>query len=229
LGRFHTQDRFAEKYNDFTPYHYFTNNPILYIDVNGDSLSISGETTAIEKYNEVNTQSMGGYYTTEVDECGNVSIVSTGKEGEMSKQEKAYFGVLSKAVNDKKTTSVEIVESDESVLIGEATSGKIDIDDIQNIGNGNITEGGALLHEVMEQYSIQVNGKSTTEAHRYASGIESSIYGNGCSRDPNSNLTYLKGSYSTKNMGFIEVKVGNSVVYIDVSNNNVVNTVGNGK
>jgi len=38
LGRFFTQDRFAEKYLDFTPYQYGANNPVLYIDVNGDSL-----------------------------------------------------------------------------------------------------------------------------------------------------------------------------------------------
>jgi len=38
LGRFHTQDRFAEKYLDFSPYHYGANNPILFVDVNGDSL-----------------------------------------------------------------------------------------------------------------------------------------------------------------------------------------------
>ncbi|MEN8249770.1 MAG: RHS repeat-associated core domain-containing protein [Bacteroidota bacterium] len=40
LGRWHTQDRFAEKYLDFSPYQYAANNPILFIDVNGDSLMI---------------------------------------------------------------------------------------------------------------------------------------------------------------------------------------------
>ncbi len=37
LGRFHTQDAFAEKYLNFSPYQYAANNPILFIDVNGDS------------------------------------------------------------------------------------------------------------------------------------------------------------------------------------------------
>ena len=37
LGRFFTQDRFAEKYMDNTPYHYVLNNPIKNIDINGDS------------------------------------------------------------------------------------------------------------------------------------------------------------------------------------------------
>ncbi|MDH5608160.1 MAG: RHS repeat-associated core domain-containing protein [Cyclobacteriaceae bacterium] len=37
LGRFFTQDRFAEKYYDLSPYQYGRNNPLLFIDVNGDS------------------------------------------------------------------------------------------------------------------------------------------------------------------------------------------------
>ncbi|MGB0522486.1 MAG: DUF6443 domain-containing protein [Flammeovirgaceae bacterium] len=41
LGRFHKVDRFAEKYGSLTPYHYGANNPIKYIDINGDSLWIS--------------------------------------------------------------------------------------------------------------------------------------------------------------------------------------------
>lgn len=41
IGRFHTQDRFAEKYLDFSPYQYAANNPILYIDINGDSLYVA--------------------------------------------------------------------------------------------------------------------------------------------------------------------------------------------
>lgn len=39
LGRFFSQDAFAEKYIDFSPYQYGANNPILFIDVNGDSLA----------------------------------------------------------------------------------------------------------------------------------------------------------------------------------------------
>jgi len=37
LGRFHTQDRFAEKYLDFSPFQYAANNPVLFLDINGDS------------------------------------------------------------------------------------------------------------------------------------------------------------------------------------------------
>jgi hypothetical protein len=41
LGRFHTQDRFAENYYDLSPYQYGANNPVLMIDINGDSLNFS--------------------------------------------------------------------------------------------------------------------------------------------------------------------------------------------
>jgi RHS repeat-associated protein len=44
LGRFHTQDRFSEKYYSFSNYSYGANNPVLMIDVNGDSLWITNST-----------------------------------------------------------------------------------------------------------------------------------------------------------------------------------------
>jgi RHS repeat-associated protein len=44
IGRFHTQDRFTEKYNWMTPYQYGANNPIKFIDVNGDSVWINKTT-----------------------------------------------------------------------------------------------------------------------------------------------------------------------------------------
>ena len=37
IGRFHTHDRFAEKYYPMSGYQYAANNPISNIDVNGDS------------------------------------------------------------------------------------------------------------------------------------------------------------------------------------------------
>jgi RHS repeat-associated protein len=38
IGRFFTKDRFAEKYKSLNPYQYAANNPIKFIDVNGDSI-----------------------------------------------------------------------------------------------------------------------------------------------------------------------------------------------
>lgn len=41
IGRFNTIDRFAEKYYGLTSYQYGANNPILNIDVNGDSVKVN--------------------------------------------------------------------------------------------------------------------------------------------------------------------------------------------
>jgi len=41
IGRFTTQDAYAEKYASLTPYQYGANNPIKYIDINGDSINVA--------------------------------------------------------------------------------------------------------------------------------------------------------------------------------------------
>jgi RHS repeat-associated protein len=40
IGRFSVKDRFAEKYSEMSPYQYGANNPVKFIDVNGDSIVI---------------------------------------------------------------------------------------------------------------------------------------------------------------------------------------------
>ncbi|MCO5285440.1 MAG: RHS repeat-associated core domain-containing protein [Chitinophagaceae bacterium] len=40
VGRFFTQDRFSEKYFGLNPYQYAANNPVRFIDVNGDSIYV---------------------------------------------------------------------------------------------------------------------------------------------------------------------------------------------
>ena len=44
LGRFVTVDRFAEKYPLLSPYQYGANNPVVNVDVNGDSVRVYTET-----------------------------------------------------------------------------------------------------------------------------------------------------------------------------------------
>ncbi len=41
LGRFHTNDRFAEKYQSLSTYQYGANNPVRNIDVNGDTIIVA--------------------------------------------------------------------------------------------------------------------------------------------------------------------------------------------
>jgi RHS repeat-associated protein len=41
IGRFFTQDRFSEKYYPMSPYQYAADNPILFVDMNGDSVDVT--------------------------------------------------------------------------------------------------------------------------------------------------------------------------------------------
>ncbi|MBK6476730.1 MAG: hypothetical protein IPF93_00225 [Saprospiraceae bacterium] len=51
VGRFSSVDRFTDKYSFMTPYQYGANNPINFIDVNGDSIRIStGENGFVNYY-----------------------------------------------------------------------------------------------------------------------------------------------------------------------------------
>jgi RHS repeat-associated protein len=96
IGRFFTQDRFAEKYMETSPYHYALNNPILNIDVNGDSVNVASM-QAYDKKNGTNyTQTMisdlesqtgltytvtsSGQLVYKKDDKGN-AIVATKKDG----------------------------------------------------------------------------------------------------------------------------------------------------
>lgn len=50
VGRFHTQDRFAEKYYHLNPYQYAGNNPVRNVDVNGDSIIIAPNPNGVLDY-----------------------------------------------------------------------------------------------------------------------------------------------------------------------------------
>ncbi len=58
LGRFFTEDRFAEKYFDQNPYSYAFNNPALYIDVNGDSVWTVNKSSVDNKGNTTITHTI---------------------------------------------------------------------------------------------------------------------------------------------------------------------------
>jgi RHS repeat-associated protein len=52
IGRFHTQDRFSEKYFSMSNYQYAANNPTRFIDINGDSITATQTFINDEKTSE---------------------------------------------------------------------------------------------------------------------------------------------------------------------------------
>jgi RHS repeat-associated protein len=103
VGRFFTQDRFAEMYLDFTPYQYGANNPILYIDVNGDSISVA------EQYRDLFNkalQSVFGENTSNFSYSSSNMLIYNGDKKNLTKKQKKAFKGLNKIMGEEKTTSV---------------------------------------------------------------------------------------------------------------------------
>ncbi|WP_198315858.1 DUF6443 domain-containing protein [Chitinophaga tropicalis] len=67
LGRFFTQDRYAENYYPMTPYQYGANNPVKNIDVNGDSIIVTTSTGQRLYYGNTSEGGYGFYSITGTD------------------------------------------------------------------------------------------------------------------------------------------------------------------
>lgn len=180
-SRFLTIDPLAEKYYNWSPYVYCKNNPINAIDLRGDSVTYVGSAADLQAVDAVHNQNLGGYYTISTDPKTGLSSMSAVKGADLSKmtkEQKAYYIALDKVVNGTDgMTTINVVNESEDVLIGLASAAKIDIGDIQKIGNGNVSSGGALMHETWEQYKIQVGKVDINKAHKQAIGVENTISG----------------------------------------------------
>jgi len=103
LGRFHVIDNYSEKYYSMTPYQYGGNNPVLFIDVNGDSISVA------ERYrNQFNSALESAFGK----KASNFSYTSSGKlkyngtKKDFKGDERKVFKGLSKVMGEETNTNV---------------------------------------------------------------------------------------------------------------------------
>ena len=179
VGRFHVVDRYAEKYPMMSTYQYGANNPIMNIDINGDSLRLSGDPKDVLAATNAYNSGMGNYYITEVDENGLVSLSPNNMDtNKMTTEEKFYFSLLNNIVNGTDGTTLLNVENGTPIVIGDVNTATIDIGDIQALGEGSdINQSSAILHETVEQYNIQIKDQNHMKAHLKASGAERLVTG----------------------------------------------------
>jgi RHS repeat-associated protein len=139
IGRFNTQDRFAEKYLDFTPYQYGANNPILYVDINGDSLYVDFGVYGADggkAFAKGNNQQY-----TSIDEDGTVK--EKDKKGISSGISKNIFYAIAKSRVDAKNGLINFAKDVLDMPMQPASSG-IDIASIgYSYGEKGISEIGA--------------------------------------------------------------------------------------
>jgi len=102
VGRFQRIDRFSEKYHSLSPYGYAANNPIYFVDVQGDSLKVANTQITKDYLNSAVNKSNQRYI--KYDENGNVSIdfgdVSKKAQQRLLNQDKG-LAVINDMVNAK--------------------------------------------------------------------------------------------------------------------------------
>lgn len=107
VGRFMGVDRFAEKYAFQSPYTYAANNPIKFIDVNGDSI----------KVNLLNSASQEGFDAFFATKEGKAFI------GQFAARGQTVNGYTFKADGEYHTLGIDLVYSDRDFGKGEESTG----------------------------------------------------------------------------------------------------------
>jgi RHS repeat-associated protein len=192
IGRFFTHDRFSEKYYSLTPYQFAANNPLLYIDKNGDSLILNGSQSAIQGTQEIVNNGLGGAFNLSTTSTGKYILTANQSKGQkLTKEQQAFYNTLQETIGNSKDVAFDVVdhneESSRNILVGDngsdnesATPGRhtLDIGDMKQFGkDGALTSQGALGHEIKEGYEMQIKGASPGIAHDLGLKAENSING----------------------------------------------------
>jgi len=182
----------------------------------GKSLKVTGDT---QGFADMANAVIGVQYEVVVGADGTVSLQRTNAQGPLTPAGQELVNTLQTVMSDPNPTTLEFVRGESTVIGGQYTTGKIDLDDAQQFGNGvgqGLNMGGVLVHEITEQYRKQVHGESFPVAHAAALDAEARAVG-----APRGTETFKTINASTTEITFPYTYPGGNVV-------NVVLTVANG-
>jgi RHS repeat-associated protein len=140
LGIWHSIDRFAEKYLNFTPYQYAANNPIRFIDINGDSINVE-EQYRQDFMNDLQNTYGDNSKSFSFNETG--MLVFNGNKKDLTKDQLKAFKGMNKLMTEETTTNV-VYGDNYSV---ESDNGTINMNALK--------QGGA-----MTQKDVSINGQN---------------------------------------------------------------------
>jgi len=194
LGRFFTQDRFAEEYYGLSAYQYTANNPILFIDVNGDYIFINGEDNKRYKYEngELYSKDKNGDWKEYKAKAGSYLSVIQGALNKLA-SEKDGNALVDFFAGEKNHVNIRQRKKGEAGS-GNKQSGWSIITDKKPQGGIIPTEGGlqksplyvAIGHEMAHRQDrikgtfsmkpwYKINGIEIPEAEKYATHYENMI------------------------------------------------------
>jgi RHS repeat-associated protein len=162
LGRFFTQDRFAEKYHFMSPYQYGANNPIKFIDFNGDSLQLNG--AAAQLYFEYIQKGFGKYYTANFDKKSGLLIVGTTDISDDAPDDiKAFYNAINGAADLESSMVAVNIETNGDYTLDSYEKSSMDIFQLMEFDKKDITitsPQALIAHFVVEQTGFQRRGSS---------------------------------------------------------------------
>jgi RHS repeat-associated protein len=154
VGRFWTPDRFSEKYAFMSPYQYGANNPVLNIDVNGDSVQVTGKEKNIDRFIKILNDRTGNTYAVQ-----NGYLTRTSQNLNTQTNEN-FSGDLSQVVESAITGNgvipMNIVKNSGSVLIDSYQTGDLDVGDLKALKNPTFVAG-QLAHIFSERMATEGN------------------------------------------------------------------------
>jgi len=170
-------DRYSEKYFNLNPYHFGSNNPILFVDINGDSIKLNGEQS--QKLIDILNEGVGRKVFT-IGEDGKMHFTKINDKdlASMSDQSKNLYSEVSSIVGQSEMININVVSNSETVTVAHFASNTIDISDVSAFGtDAGINKFTVLAHELAEQNSLQTtfDNIATKEAYKQSHDIGKSI------------------------------------------------------
>jgi len=142
IGRFHTQDRYAEKYLDFTPYQYGANNPILFVDINGDSISVAEQYRA--QFNSA-LESVFGKDASKFSYNSSGKLVTNLTKKDFKGAQRQAFKGLSKVMGEETNTNI-VYGASTQITMNDGTTQTV-----------NASQGGGALTVLASENNVSEN------------------------------------------------------------------------
>ncbi|MDA9316381.1 hypothetical protein N9Q58_00515, partial [Polaribacter sp.] len=137
IARFNKIDRFAEKYENHTPYHYAANSPLLFKDVQGDSLVV----VTLRGLNSVNSTPKNRNYLVDERIAGNVV-------GFVNKAQKRFSGLtVNNIFRAVPSSSIKTGNTTAKKLSRHQAGFAIDLNGVKSLSNSELKELNTIASE----------------------------------------------------------------------------------